>query len=180
MRILPFSALRGYVKAGPFLPWTFCCRREIEAVRGRAWGLWFEMKPFAILDHTADIGLTIHGDTLNSLFEHAGEGFFYLITDTGKIEPRVERQIQLAGEALERLLVDWLDELLYLFEVDHLLCKEFRVESVGPQGLKATVKGEHLREGVHVIKTVIKAVTYHQIQVKETQRGWRAQIIFDL
>jgi SHS2 domain-containing protein len=138
------------------------------------------MKRFSVLDHTADIGLRIYGDTLESLFEHAGEGFFHLITDTAKVEPRVERRIELAGESLDRLLVDWLGELLYLFEVDHLLFREFRVESVGIQGLKAVAKGEPFREGVHVIKTVVKAVTYHQIQIKETRRGWKAQIIFDL
>jgi len=138
------------------------------------------VKHYSILDHTADIGLRVYGDTLDLLFEHAGEGFFHLITDTGKVEPRIERRIELAGESLERLLVDWLGELLYLFEVDHLLFSEFQVESVGSHGLKAVAKGEPFREGVHVIKTVFKAVTYHQIQVKETKRGWKARVIFDL
>ena len=77
-------------------------------------------------------------------------------------------------------MVDWLGELLYLHEVDHLLFKEFRVESVGEKGLKAVVKGEPFQEGVHVIKTEIKAVTYHQIQVKKRDGGWKAQVIFDL
>ncbi len=138
------------------------------------------MKRFTILDHTADIGLTIYGDDLKSLFEHAGEGFFHLITDLRKVKPRMERRIELGGECLERLLVDWLGELLYLHEVDHLLFKEFRIESVGEQGLKAVVKGEPFQEGVHVIKSVVKAVTYHQIQVKKREGGWKARVIFDL
>lgn len=92
----------------------------------------------------------------------------------------MERRIELNGECLERLLVDWLGELLYLHEVDHLLFKEFRIESVGEQGLKAVAKGEPFREGFHSIKTEIKAVTYHQIQVKQEDGGWRARVIFDL
>ena len=61
-----------------------------------------------------------------------------------------------------------------------LLFKEFTVESVGEDELKAVVKGEPFQEGIHVIKTEVKAVTYHQIQVQKKQGGWRTQIIFDL
>jgi SHS2 domain-containing protein len=138
------------------------------------------MKRYTILDHTADIGLTIYGGDLKSLFEHAGEGFFHLITDLKKVKPRIERRVELGGEIIERLLVDWLGELLYLFEVDRLLFSEFRVESVGAQGLKAVVKGEPFQEGVHVVKSVVKAVTYHQIQVQKRAGGWKARVIFDL
>jgi SHS2 domain-containing protein len=77
-------------------------------------------------------------------------------------------------------LVDWLGELLYLHEVDHLLFREFSIETVGEQGLKAVVRGEPFQEGIHSIKTEIKAVTYHQIQIKEREGGWKAQVIFDL
>jgi SHS2 domain-containing protein len=138
------------------------------------------MKRYTILDHTADIGLTIYGGDLKSLFEHAGEGFFHLITDLKKVKPRIERRVELSGEILERLLVDWLGELLYLFEVDRLLFREFRVESVGARGLKAVVKGEPFQEGVHIVKSVVKAVTYHQIQVQKRAGGWKARVIFDL
>jgi len=138
------------------------------------------MKRFEILDHTADIGLIIYGKDLKGLFGNAGEGFFHLITDLEKVRSRVERRIELGGQCLERLLVDWLDELLYLHEVKHLLFKEFSMETVGEQGLKAVVKGEPFQEGIHLIKTEIKAVTYHQIQVKKMDGGWKAQVIFDL
>jgi len=138
------------------------------------------MKRFEILDHTADIGLVVYGDDLNALFENAGEAFFHLITDLRKVKRRMERRVSIGGESLERLMVDWLSELLYLHDVENLLFKGFKVESVGEDGLKATVKGEPFQEGVHVIKTEVKAVTYHQIEVRQKNRGWRAQIIFDL
>lgn len=138
------------------------------------------MKHFEILDHTADIGLIIYGNDLKSLFKHAGEGFFYLLTDLKKVRPRIERRVKLHGESLDRLMVDWLGELLYLHEVDHLLFKEFMIGSVGEHGLEAVVKGEPFQEGVHVVKTEIKAVTYHQIEVKKGDGGWKAQVIFDL
>jgi len=138
------------------------------------------MKRFEVLDHTADIGLVVYGEDLKSLFENAGEAFFNLITDLKKVRLRTERRIEIRKESLERLMVDWLTELLYLHEVEDLLFKKFEVESVEEEGLKARVKGEAFQKGVHVIKTGVKAVTYHQIEVRKGKKGWRAQIIFDL
>jgi len=138
------------------------------------------MKRFEILDHTADIGIIVHGKNLKALFENAGEAFFHLITDLRKVRRRTERQIDIGGESLDRLMVDWLSELLYLHDVENLLFKGFKVESVGEDGLRAVVKGEPFQEGVHVIKTGVKAVTYHQIEVRQENGRWRAQVIFDL
>jgi SHS2 domain-containing protein len=138
------------------------------------------MKRFEILDHTADIGIIVHGENLKALFENAGEAFFHLITDLRKVRRRTERRIDIGGESLDRLMVDWLSELLYLHDVENLLFKGFKVESVGEDGLRAVVKGEPFQEGVHVIKTGVKAVTYHQIEVRQENGRWRAQVIFDL
>jgi SHS2 domain-containing protein len=138
------------------------------------------MKRFEILDHTADIGIIVYGEDLKALFENAGEAFFHIITDLRKVRRRIERRIEIRRESLDRLMVDWLTELLYLHDVEYLLFKGFKVESVGENGLKAKVKGEPFQEGVHVIKTEVKAVTYHQIRVNQEDGGWKAQIIFDL
>jgi SHS2 domain-containing protein len=139
-----------------------------------------EKRSFRILDHTADIGVVVKGRDLKTLFENAGHAFFHLLTDLRKVKPRVERRVEIGAESLERMMVDWLSELLYLHDVEGLLFKTFRVETVGKNGLKARVTGELFQEGVHVIKTEIKAVTYHQIRVARAEGGWRARIIFDL
>ena len=137
-------------------------------------------KRFEILDHTADIGLIVYGENLRVLYENAGEAFFHIITDLRKVRRRVEKRIDIKGESLDRLMVDWLSELLYLHDVESLLFKGFKVDSVGEGGLKAIVKGETFQEGVHVIKTEVKAVTYHQIEVRQENGRWRAQVILDL
>jgi SHS2 domain-containing protein len=138
------------------------------------------VKRFEIWDHTADVGIIVHGENLKSLFENAGEAFFHLITDLRKVRRRIERRVNIRAESLDRLMVDWLSELLYLHDVENLLFKGFKVDSVGEDGLKAVVKGEPFQEGVHVIKTEVKAVTYHQIEVRQKNRGWRARVILDL
>jgi SHS2 domain-containing protein len=138
------------------------------------------MKRYEVLDHTADIGIVVHGEDLKALFENAGEAFFHLLTDLRKVKRRVERRIDIRGENLDRLMVDWLSELLYLHDVENLLFRGFKVESVGEDGLRAIAKGEPFQEGVHVIKTEVKAVTYHQIAVRQENGRWRAQVILDL
>ena len=138
------------------------------------------MKRFEVLEHTADVGLMVYGNDLRALFENAGEAFFDLMTDLRKVRLRTERKIEIGNESLERLMVDWLTGLLYFHDVENLLFKRFIVESVGKEGLKATVKGEPFKEGVHVMKTGVKAVTYHQIEVRKEDGGWRVRIIIDL
>jgi SHS2 domain-containing protein len=138
------------------------------------------MQRFKVLDHTADIGLIVYGDSLNALFENAAKGFFHLITDLRKVKQRVPKHIAVEGQSLERLMVDWLTELLYFHDVENLLFKKFHVEFVGGEGLKATAIGEPFEEGHHIIKTEIKAITHHRISVRQENERWRAQIIFDL
>lgn len=135
---------------------------------------------YEILDHTADIGLIVYGENLSALFENAGEAFFRLITDLRKVKPRIERKIVIERETLERLMVDWLNQLLYLHDVENLLFKKFRVETVGEEGLKAIAAGEPFQENLHVINTEVKAVTYHRIEVRREKESWRAQVILDL
>lgn len=137
-------------------------------------------KRFEILDHTADIGLIVYGENLRTLFENAGEAFFDLITDLKKVRQREERRAELKGESLERLMVDWLNELLYLHDVENLLFKKFEVKAVGEEGLIAKIKGEAFDPERHIIKTGVKAVTYHQIQVQKEDGGWRARVIVDI
>ena len=137
-------------------------------------------KRFEILDHTADIGLIVYGRDLPTLFQNAGEAFFHLITDLKKVRDRTERRIRIGRKDLNFLLVDWLNELLYLHDVENLLFKKFKVESVGEEGLKAAARGEPFQEGLHVIKTQVKAVTYHQIEVRKEKQGWKARVILDL
>ncbi len=138
------------------------------------------MKRFEILNHTADIGIIVYGKSLKALFENAGKAFFHLIIDLRRVKLREERKISIEGESLDRLMVDWLSELLYLHDVENLLFKEFKVASVGEGGLKAIAKGEPFQEGVHAIKTEVKAVTYHRIEVRQEKGYWRAQVILDL
>jgi SHS2 domain-containing protein len=137
-------------------------------------------KKFRFLDHTADLGILVFGGDLEELFTNAGEAFFTIITDLRRVRESTERIIRVESTNLEDLMVNWLGELLYLHDVDGLLFRSFSIDELRDGTMKARARGEAFHEGRHVIKTEIKAVTYHQIEVKEEKGRWRARIIFDL
>jgi len=132
------------------------------------------------IDHTADVGLQIFGDTLKELFENAALGLFDIIANLEKVSPVVERQVKVETCDREALLVSWLSELNFLFFTKREIYKEFEVESLIDFKLTAKVKGERIDYDRHEIFTEVKAVTYHHLYIKETADGWEAQVIFDL
>lgn len=137
-------------------------------------------KKFRLLDHTGDLGILVYGGNVEELFSNAAEAFFDIITDVRRIRESTERIIRVQGPNLEELMVRWLGELLYVHDVDGLLFRSFSIDELLDGSLKARARGEVFDEKRHTMKTGIKAVTYHQIQVRKEKDRWRARIIFDL
>jgi SHS2 domain-containing protein len=81
---------------------------------------------------------------------------------------------------LEALLVDWLNHLLYLFDVEGFLGREFKVVSLTPRRLQARVRGDIFDPARHPEKTGVKAATYHHLAITPKNRGWQATVILDL
>jgi SHS2 domain-containing protein len=90
------------------------------------------------------------------------------------------RQVSLESADRESLLVDWLNHLLYLFDVDAFLGRDFQVEFPSPRRLRAKVWGERFDPGRHPEKTAVKAATYHHLEIVQEDGGWRATVILDL
>jgi SHS2 domain-containing protein len=142
------------------------------------------MKPerpkYQHIDHTADVGIQVFGDTLKELFENAALGLFDIIANLENVVPAVERQMAVEASDREALLVSWLSELNFLFFTKREIYKEFAIENLSEVNLTAKVRGERIDYERHEIFTEVKAVTYHQLYIKETADGWEAQVIFDL
>ena len=134
---------------------------------------------FEIIDHTADIGLIIHGDSLQQVFANAAAGMFSLITDTDKIKPVIRQEIELSADDMESLLIDWLNELLYLLDVNQVVFGKFEITELTDNRLKAICYGEKIN-GRHEIRREIKAATYHMLNLGKEGKGYKAQVIFDL
>ena len=138
------------------------------------------IKSFSFVNHTADVGVIVWGKSLPELFQHAAESFFHILTEPETIQEIETRTILVRANGIEELLVAWLNEFLFLFETEGLLFRQFVVDQLDSHHLKATAKGERYVEGRHPIKGVIKAVTYHQLQIQKEDGIWKTQIIYDL
>jgi SHS2 domain-containing protein len=137
-------------------------------------------KTHEFIEHTADLGFKAYGASVEELFVHAAEGFFDALISLKHVEEKEERVIEVEAEALDDLMVTWLAELLYLFDTEKLVFKRFEVNRLKDNQLEAMAWGEVLNPARHEIKTGIKAVTYHQLYVKEREGGWETQVIFDI
>ena len=134
---------------------------------------------FEFIDHTADAGIRVDAPTLEDLFETAGLAFSELVTSVDSVDCKVERTFKLQEDDIETLLVSWLQELLYLLDTEDLVFSRFQVR-LQDFSLEAAAWGEVFDPKIHTIKTEIKAVTYHQLEVAKSDQGWRAQVIFDI
>jgi SHS2 domain-containing protein len=137
------------------------------------------MKIYEQLDISGDIGLRVWGKTLEELFENAAIGMSGLITDTSNIEETGEREITLSSDSNEGLLIQWLNELIFLFDAEGFIGKVFKV-SLHDNGLKAKVSGGNFNPEVNESRLLIKAATYHGLSLKKNNSHWEATVIFDI
>jgi SHS2 domain-containing protein len=138
------------------------------------------MPDFEIIEHTADIGIVVRGADLAETFAAAARATFSLITDLERVQDILSREIEVTARGLELLLAEWLSELLFLFEVEHLLFCRFQVEHLDQGHLRARAYGEPFDPSRHRIHTEFKAVTHHLLSIEEGEDGYRAQVIFDI
>ncbi len=136
------------------------------------------MKKFELIEHTADIGLKAYGKNLAEAFANAAYGMFSIIVDLDEVREKEKRHIEINEEDKEGLLFEWLNSLLYYFDVEGLLFKKFEILDFGEGHLKADCKGEKYDPKRHHLKTGIKSATYHMLEVDKTKN--QVQVIFDV
>ena len=135
---------------------------------------------YETFEHTADLGLLVEAADLDSLFAEAARGLLsILVEDIDAVLPQREVTIEVEGTERDYLLFDWLNELLYRYETEHLLFSQFDV-TVGPSGLTAIARGESLDSERHEPTHEVKAITYHEFVVMQTPSGWQAKMIVDI
>ncbi len=138
------------------------------------------MKKYEIIDHTADIGIKVYGQSLKELFTNAARGMFEIIADLDGIKPATSVKIALKAENSEELLVAWLDELLYNFYTKNIIFCAFKISELTGTGIKAEAFGRHIGNKKSRLNTEIKAATYHDLKIKEKDKSYEVQIIFDV
>ena len=137
-------------------------------------------RPFEILEHPADIGFRAFGGTLAELFENAALALVSIAIEMEDVEPHHEYPLEAAGTDYESLLVAWLSEVLYWHDGKRIAFRRFRVTEIRPTRLAGVGFGEPRDAARHRAKLIVKAVTWHQLKVVETSRGWVAEVYLDI
>ena len=138
------------------------------------------MPPFEILEHPADIGFRAFGGTLAELFENAALALVSIASEIEDVAERHEYHLEAAGTDQESLLVAWLSEVLYWFDGKRITFCRFHISAIDPHGLTAVAYGEPRNSIRHRFKPIVKAVTWHQLKVRKTGRGWMAEVYLDI
>ncbi len=140
----------------------------------------FTGKPYEVFEHTADIGLHAYGRDLHELFVHAAEGMGSLMVSPEQVRIQVTREISVEGHDAVSLLINWLNELIFLFDTEYLILRRFEIDDFTGTRLHAIVQGEPYDARQHDLSSAIKATTWHEAAVEALDEGYRATIIFDI
>ncbi len=137
------------------------------------------MQRFELIEHTADMGLKAFGKDLPEAFANAAYGMFSIIAELDNVEHQEYRQIFLDEDNIDALLFEWLNTLLYYFDVEGIIFNDFTIWKFDIDGrLSATCWGEKYDPRRHHLKTGIKSATYHMLEVDQEKNT--VQVIFDV
>ena len=137
-------------------------------------------KDFEFIDHTADIGILAYGADMKQVFANAARGLFSIITNLDNVTSTKKLDIRVTAPDREALLINWLNELIYIFEAKEMLFIRFKITAITDTGLRASAYGEKINLAKHELKTQVKAATYHMLKIEQNKDGYRAQVFFDL
>ena len=137
--------------------------------------------PFRFLPDVAlaDIAFEADSSTVEGLFEQCALAVTDIMVDPATLSAKEERRFALSSEDLDRLLYDFLTELIVAKDVDSLLFRDFEVQVKG-NSLTATAKGEPIDRGRHRLRNDVKAVTMHLFGIKHEGANWKTTVVLDI
>lgn len=138
------------------------------------------VRGFEILEHTADVGVRAWGDSMAEIFVEAALGLEDLAFDRKGVEEREQFALEAAGEDIESLLVNWLNEIVYYLDGKRVALARFVVRSITETRIEASAWGESRDNERHAPRLVIKAATYHQLRVVCADGRWSAEVYLDI
>jgi len=138
---------------------------------------------FKFVDHTADIAVDAEADTIEELFIISAQAWKESVFGESIIEEKEKKKIDIAERDTELLLVKFLDELNFLFQAKKWACgsiKEIIIKKNKEWYLSALILGELFKEKKHSVNAEIKAVTFHQLEIRNISGKYSTRIVFDI
>jgi protein archease len=134
---------------------------------------------YETFEHEADIGIRGFGNSLEQAFENAAVALYSVMVNVGKIAPAEKKVIAVSATDRELLLVEWLNALLALSDIEHLVFSKFEV-MIKDTSLTGIAWGEPLDRVRHEAHVEVKGATYHMLSVQEKEGRYRAQCVVDV
>ncbi|MGC9309164.1 MAG: archease [Candidatus Nanoarchaeia archaeon] len=135
---------------------------------------------YKFLEHTADVKFIAEGNTLEEAFISACSALKETIAGDIKVLEQEEKSISVEGKDLESLLRNFLEEFLYLLDAEDFLLAQIKDIKIDKENykLEAVILGDKAKH--YKFTNDVKAVTYHDMFVKQEDEKWRCQVVLDV
>jgi SHS2 domain-containing protein len=133
---------------------------------------------------TSDAAFEAWGDKMEDMFLAAADATMnVMVENLDGIANKERRMIRVEAEAIDLLLFQLLQELIFFKDAERLLLRVSRTDIQGEAGYftcAAETYGEEINPDKHELIVDVKAVTLHRFRVEQTPRGWEATVILDI
>ena len=137
-------------------------------------------KSYTTFDHTSDLGIEVRATNLEELFINSAQALYDQLLHDYQQDSQFQEKINLQATDQELLLHDFLGELLSVFWSDHKIYTNFQIEKLSNIHLDIIAEGYRSEMEKLRIRREIKAVTYHQLQIKQTGNNYQAKFVLDI
>lgn len=138
-------------------------------------------KKYRITKHQSELAVKVVGASQADLFANSAYTLFdVMVADLDKVDCKEHIPLEVEGTDRDDLMVNWMRELLYLYQGSGYVLKEFQIREVKDTIVKAEVAGEKIDPDRHEIKQEIGAIAFHKSRMDKTGNQWTAQVIFEV
>jgi len=135
---------------------------------------------YEYFDVAADVGIVAWGEDLPGCLRQCALGVFNLIVPTDAVKPMESREVAARGASVDALLVNWLNECLYVHDLEGFVVSDVATPEVTPAGVHALLRGEPVDPSRHPRGTIVKAATFHDLEVRQMPGQVRARVVLDI
>ena len=137
-------------------------------------------KPFEIIAHTADVAVLVRGRDLAELLVHAARALYAVVFADLLVAAVVERVLTVDSVDDAALVIDWLNELIYLLDAEQTVFGDFEVMELTAGHAVVRCRGEYLNAARHHRSREVKAATYHMARLRRIPSGYVSRVVFDI
>jgi len=139
-------------------------------------------KKFRFLPHTADIKVEAWGSDLEEAFINAGKAFTDIIVNLNKVGSNIKKRILVEGEDLEELLYNFIEKLILSLDLDNLVFNDYKISIDKKDGFKMNIEayGDIIDPDKHGYKVYVKAITYHEMEIKKEDDKFIIRYVVDI